>query len=174
MPLSRRRWRKQEHQTVFSVPVHVRNWIKAVKGPNVWGGIKEGGRIQREDKPSRPRIRDPGAVQPGQPVTESKRSDSLELGLQRSALLEMANQEKTLTLTSSSDGCNYNKHQMVKRWYLCVCVNFLMEGRERREEVGTGDGRDMGSREVGEQTLGSPVSQRVEVWIGSGVCTEDG
>ena len=114
------------------------------KGPNVWGGIKEGGRIQREDKPSRPRIRDPGAVQPGQPVTESKRSDSLELGLQRSALLEMANQEKTLTLTSSSDGCNYNKHQMVKRWYLCVCVNFLMEGRERREEVGTWVGRDVG------------------------------
>ena len=49
-----------------------------------------------------------------------------------------------------------------------------MEGRERREEVGTGDGGNMGSREVGEQTLGSPVSQRVEVWIGSGVCTEDG
>ena len=48
-----------------------------------------------------------------------------------------------------------------------------MEGRER-EEVGTGDGRDMGSREVGEQTLRSPVSQRVEVWIGLGVCTEDG
>jgi len=57
---------------------------------------------------------------------------------------------------------------------ICVCVNFLMEGRERREEVGTADGRDMGSREVGEQTLGSPVSQRVEVWIGSGVCPEDG
>ena len=57
---------------------------------------------------------------------------------------------------------------------ICVCVNFLMEGSERREEVGTGDERDMGSREVGEQTLGSPVSQRVEVWIGSGVCTEDG
>ena len=57
---------------------------------------------------------------------------------------------------------------------ICVCVNFLMEGRERREEVGTGDGRDMGSQEVGEQTLGSPVSQRVVVWIGSGVCTEDG
>ena len=57
---------------------------------------------------------------------------------------------------------------------ICVCVNFLMEGRERREEVGTGDGRDMGSREGGEQTLGSPVSQRVEVWIGSGVCPEDG
>ena len=31
MPLSRRRWRKQESQTVFSVPVHVRNWIKAKK-----------------------------------------------------------------------------------------------------------------------------------------------
>ena len=56
----------------------------------------------------------------------------------------------------------------------CGCVTFLVDGRERREEVGTGDGRDMGSREVGEQTLGSPVSQRVEVWIGSGVCTEDG
>ena len=63
----------------------------------------------------------------------------------------------------------------IKGWKdICVCVNFLMEGRERREEVGTGDGRDMGSREVGEQTLGSPGSQRVEVWIGSGVCTEDG
>ena len=49
-----------------------------------------------------------------------------------------------------------------------------MEGRERREEVGTGDGRDMGSREVGEQNLGSPVSQKVEVWFGSGVFTEDG
>ena len=57
---------------------------------------------------------------------------------------------------------------------ICLCVYFLMEGRERREEVGTGDGRDMGSREVGEQTLGSPVSQRVEVWIASGVCTENG
>ena len=55
-----------------------------------------------------------------------------------------------------------------------ACVNFLMEGRERREEVGTGDGRNMGCGEVEEQTLGSPVSQRVEVWIGSGVCTEDG
>ena len=53
-----------------------------------------------------------------------------------------------------------------------MCVNFLMEGRER-EEVGTGGGRDMGTREVGEQSLRSPVSQRVEVWIGSGVCTED-
>ena len=55
-----------------------------------------------------------------------------------------------------------------------MCVNFLMEGRERREEVGTGDGRNMGCGEVEEQTLRSPVSQRVEVWIGSGVCTEDG
>ena len=61
---------------------------------------------------------------------------------------------------------------MVKR-YLRAC-EFSDGGRERREEVGTGDGRDMGSREVGEQTLGSPSSQRVEVWIGSGVCTEDG
>ena len=57
---------------------------------------------------------------------------------------------------------------------ICVSVNFLMEGRERREEVGTVDGRNMGSREVGEQTLGSPISQRIEVWNGSGVCTEDG
>jgi len=42
---------------------------------------------------------------------------------------------------------------------ICVSVNFLMEGRERREEVGTGDGRDMGSREVGEQTLGSQLAR---------------
>ena len=35
MPLSRRRWRKQESQTVFSVPVHVRNWIKAKKKKKV-------------------------------------------------------------------------------------------------------------------------------------------
>lgn len=48
------------------------------------------------------------------------------------------------------------------------------DGREGKREVGTGDGRDMGSREVGDQTLRSPVSQRVEVWIGLGVCTEDG
>ena len=48
------------------------------------------------------------------------------------------------------------------------------DGREGKREVGTGDGRHMGSREVGEQTLRSPVSQRVEVWIGLGVCTEDG
>ena len=61
---------------------------------------------------------------------------------------------------------------MVKR-YLRVCE--FSDGREgKKRRGGTGDGRDMGSREVGEQTLGSPVSQRVEVWIGSGVCTEDG
>jgi len=40
-------------------------------------------------------MRDPGEVQPGHLVTEYKRSDSLELCLQRSAFLEMANQEKT-------------------------------------------------------------------------------
>ena len=70
MPLSRRRWRKQENQTVFSVPVHVRNWIKAEKGTKIWGRVKEGGRIKREGKLSHPRMRDPGEVQPGQPVTE--------------------------------------------------------------------------------------------------------
>ena len=70
MPLSRRRWRKQEHQTVFSVPVHVRNWIKAEKGTKIWGSFKEGGRIKKEDKLSHPRRRDPGEVQAGQPVTE--------------------------------------------------------------------------------------------------------
>ena len=54
----------------------------------------------------------------------------------------------------------------IKQWKddICVCVNFLMEGRERREEVGTWKGRDMGSWEVGEQTLRSTVIQRVEVW----------
>ena len=31
MPLNWRRWRKQEIQSVFPVPVHVRNWIKAKK-----------------------------------------------------------------------------------------------------------------------------------------------
>ena len=35
-------------------------------------------------------------------------------------------------------------------------------------------GRDVGSQEIGEQTLRSLVSQRVEVWTESGVCTEDG
>ena len=54
----------------FSVPVHARNWIKAKKGTEIWGRVKEGGRIKREDKLSRPRMRDPGEVQPGQPVTE--------------------------------------------------------------------------------------------------------
>ena len=31
MPLNWRRWRKQEIQSVFPVPVHVRNWMKAKK-----------------------------------------------------------------------------------------------------------------------------------------------
>ena len=57
------------------------------------------GREKREEKLSRPRIRDPGEVQAGQPVTDSKKSDSVELCLQRSAFVEMANQGKTLTLT---------------------------------------------------------------------------
>ena len=51
--------------------------------------------MKREGKLSHPRMRDPGEVQPGQPVTEQKESDSLELRLHRSAFLEMDNQEKT-------------------------------------------------------------------------------
>jgi len=35
-------------------------------------------------------------------------------------------------------------------------------------------GEMWGSQELREQILMSPVSQRVEVWTGSGVCTEDG
>jgi len=70
MPLSLRRWRKQENQTVFSVPVHVRNWIKAEKHTKIWGRVKEGGRIKREGKLSHRRMRDPEEVQAGQPVTE--------------------------------------------------------------------------------------------------------
>ena len=64
------------------------------KSTEIWGRVIGGGRIKREDKLRRPRMRDPGEVQPGQLVTEYKRSDSLELCLQRSAFLEMANQEK--------------------------------------------------------------------------------
>ena len=60
--LSRRRWRKQENQTVFSVPMKWRNWIKAEKGTKIWGRFKEGGRIKREVKLSHPRMRDPGEV----------------------------------------------------------------------------------------------------------------
>ena len=41
-----------------------------------------------------------------------------------------------------------------KMIFVCGGVNFLMEGRERREEVGTGDGRNMGSREVGNRPTG--------------------
>ena len=70
MPLSRIRWRKQENQTVFSVPMKWRNWIKAEKGTKIWGRFKEGGRIKREGKLSHHRMRDPEEVQAGQPVTE--------------------------------------------------------------------------------------------------------
>ena len=55
---------------VVVVHVHLRNWIKAEKGAKIWGRIKEGGRIKREGKLSHPRMRDPGEVQAGQPVTE--------------------------------------------------------------------------------------------------------
>ena len=52
-------------------------------------------------------MKDPGEVQAGQPVTDWKRSDSLELCLQRSAFLEMANQEKTDSHTKIvNDGCD--------------------------------------------------------------------
>ena len=55
-----------------------------------------------------------------------------------------------------------------------MCVNFLM-GREGRKNIGGYlVGRDVGSKELREQTLRSPVSQGVEVWAGSGVCIEDG
>ena len=51
-------------------------------------------------------MRDPGEVQEGQPVTEQK-VKHLELCLQMSAFLEMANQEKTtLTLTQETDDCD--------------------------------------------------------------------
>ena len=62
--------------------------------------VKEGVRIKREGKLSHPRMRDSGEVRPGQPETEQKRSDSLELCLQGSAFLEMANQEKTYSHTN--------------------------------------------------------------------------
>ena len=70
MPLNWRRWRKQRNQTVFPIPVHLRNWIKAKKVTKIEGRVKEEGRIKREDKLSCPRIKDPGEVQPGQPITE--------------------------------------------------------------------------------------------------------
>ena len=54
----------------FFVPVHVRNWIKAEKCTKIWGWIKERGIIKREGKLSHPRIKDPGEIQAGQPVTE--------------------------------------------------------------------------------------------------------
>ena len=43
-----------------------------------------------------------------------------------------------------------------------------MEGRERREEVGTGDGRDMGSREVGEQKSRCAEGGKVPGLLGMG------
>ena len=55
---------------------------------------------------------------------------------------------------------------------VCVCVNFLM-GREGRKNIGGYlVGRDVGSKELREQTLRSPVSQRVDVTTRSEVCTE--
>ena len=46
-------------------------------------------------------------------------------------------------------------------------------GREGRKNIG-GDlvGRDVGSQELREQTLRSPVSQRVDFMNGSEVCAE--
>ena len=71
MPLSWRRWGKQESQSVFYVPVHVRNWIKPKKKvTNIWSRVIEGSKDKKEDKFSRPRMRDPGEIQPGQPITE--------------------------------------------------------------------------------------------------------
>ena len=96
MPLSLRRWRKQENQTVFFFcSCACKKRIKAKKGTKIWGRVKEGGRIKREGKLSHPRTGDSGKVQTVQPVTEHKMSESLELCLQRSAFIEMANQEKT-------------------------------------------------------------------------------
>jgi len=43
---------------------------KQKKGTEIWGRVKERGRTKREDKLSCPRMRYPGEVQPGQPVTE--------------------------------------------------------------------------------------------------------
>ena len=54
--------------------------------------------------------------------------------------------------------------------FVCVWV-FWWERREGSKEVGTWVVRDLGSQELREQTLRSPVSQSVEVSTGSGVCT---
>ena len=56
--------------------------------------------------------------------------------------------------------------------FVCVCVNFLM-GREGRKNIGAYLlGRDVESQELREQTLSSPISQRVDVTTRSEVCTE--
>ena len=90
-----------------------------------------------------------------------------------SAFLEMANQEKTdfhtnilnwwLQLKYTSNG--------EKMIFVCVWI-FWWEGREGSKEVGTWVGRDVGSQELREHTLMSPISQRVEISTGSVVCTE--
>ena len=108
---------------VFSVPVHVRNWIKAEKDTKIQDRVKEGDRIKREGKLSHPRMRDPGEIQAGQRVTENKRSDSLELCLQRSAFLEMANQEKTDSHTNIVNWWLRLKYtsKCEKMIFVCVC-----------------------------------------------------
>ena len=53
-----------------------------------------------------------------------------------------------------------------------MCVKFLM-GREGRKNIGGYlVGRDVGSQELREQTLRSPVIHRVDVRTGSEVFTE--
>ena len=55
---------------------------------------------------------------------------------------------------------------------VCVCVNFLMGSEGRKNIGGYLVGRDVESQELREQTLRSPVSQRVDVTTRSEVCTE--
>ena len=50
-------------------------------------------------------MRDPGEVQAGQPVTDSKSSDSVELCLQRSAFVEMDNQGNKWDLIKLKSFC---------------------------------------------------------------------
>ena len=49
---------------------------------------------------------------------------------------------------------------------ICVCVNFLMERRERREEVGTGDGRDMGPERLGNRPSGPQLAREKRSGLG--------
>jgi len=115
--------KKTRKPKFFSVPVHVRNWIKAEKDTKIQDRVKEGDRIKREGKLSHPRMRDPGEIQAGQRVTENKRSDSLELCLQRSAFLEMANQEKTDSHTNIVNWWLRLKYtsKCEKMIFVCVC-----------------------------------------------------